>query len=369
MLFWESNHTFSMKFRGWYILLCLFVGLPIRAQQIKVETRLDAAEILIGQQVKMQTVVTSPRSVAVVFPQFANDTLTNGVEIVERSAIDTLLSEDGKWVQLLRTYTLTAFDSARYVLPRFEVQAQGQTHQAENELVLKVNLPALDKQQPEQLRPPHGVVEPLFEWSARSELLSLLLHALFVFVLWAVYRVSNKKLSFKKVWVYPPPPAHELALSTFEEIQKQGYNPAHSSELFSALNEAFRLYLKARYGFQATEMTSSEILTYLHQIAPTAHLAGADLYRFFEWCDWVKFAQYRAMESQWKAACMMAHTFVVNSKMEDSQVKAPKLQEQPYEARIQVYWRRTILVMAILAALIMLWGVCEILILMWQIFL
>ncbi len=77
-----------------------------------VSVKVDTTKIRIGEQFNYQIIVDQTEDVR--FPKFESDSL-NRIGVVTAHKIDSLKN------QLIKKYTLTSFDSGRYVLPGQEI--------------------------------------------------------------------------------------------------------------------------------------------------------------------------------------------------------------------------------------------------------
>ena len=90
----------------------------------------------------------------------------------------------------------------------------------------------------------------------------------------------------------PPRPAHLIAFERLEALRARGI-PAETgeSQLFAfELSEILREYFGNRYHFYSLEMTTTELLARLTEVAP-AGVGAAELEDFFEFLDLIKFAK------------------------------------------------------------------------------
>ena len=78
----------------------------------QVSTKIDTTSIRIGEQFNYEIIVDQTKDVR--FPKFESDSL-NRIGVVTSHKIDSLKN------QLIKKYTLTSFDSGRYVLPGQEI--------------------------------------------------------------------------------------------------------------------------------------------------------------------------------------------------------------------------------------------------------
>jgi len=87
-----------------------------------------------------------------------------------------------------------------------------------------------------------------------------------------------------------------------------GYRP-----FYFALTEIVREYLGARYGFDALEMTTTEVLDELKKRAEHLVTEGAEVPRFFGDCDLVKFAKAGSTDAAALAALDAAQAIVLST--------------------------------------------------------
>jgi len=98
------------------------------------------------------------------------------------------------------------------------------------------------------------------------------------------------------------------ALRTAGNFSADGYRP-----FYFALTEIVREYLGARYGFDALEMTTTEVLDELTRRAEHLVTEGAEVPRFFSSCDLVKFAKAGSTDAAALAALDAAQAIVLST--------------------------------------------------------
>ena len=98
------------------------------------------------------------------------------------------------------------------------------------------------------------------------------------------------------------------ALRAAGNFSADGYRP-----FYFALTEIVREYLGARYGFDALEMTTTEVLDELKTRAEHLVADGAEVPRFFGACDLVKFAKAGSTDAAALAALDAAQAIVLST--------------------------------------------------------
>ncbi len=96
----------------------------------------------------------------------------------------------------------------------------------------------------------------------------------------------------------PPRPPEEIALEKLRALQEGGMPPDdRKKEWYIGLSEIVREYMGLRYDFDGLESTTEEIVHILRG-RKTHGLTQAELFRFLNDCDMVKFAKYLPTERE-----------------------------------------------------------------------
>ena len=259
------------------------------------------------------------------------DTLVTGVEILDIAKPDTqLLNENKRWL-ISQEYTITSFDSALYYLPPFEVLVDNQAYRSKA-LALKVYSIPVDTLHPDQFFGPKDIREVPIIWEdvaplVYSAVIMLILGALAVFF---VIRFRDNKPIIKIIKVEPKLPPHQVAMKKIEEIKADKQIQREDPKLYyTELTEAIRTYIKERFGFNAMEMTSSEIINRLLEEKDPQSIS--DLKLLFETADLVKFAKHAPMMNENDMNLVNAIDFINQTKVEED----PNAKKEPTEIRVE----------------------------------
>lgn len=324
-----------MRYIFLYVLLAVATTLPA---QVQVEARLDTADILIGEQVRLRSTVNVDSGAKVRFPQFPEGTITDGVEVLGATPVDTVFLQEGKRLRLVRHYTITAFDSALYYLPALEVEVNGKTYRSNGNIGLKVSTVPVDTLHPDEFPGPHGAVADVFEWDGRLYSLSLLLWAVLAGIFVLAVRLSSNKPATRRVVVKPPVPPHKRAIEAIDRLSKPEVGDREAVKAYYVeLTEVLRTYIDERYGFGAREMTSAEILSHLEQNATESVLF--ELREIFSTADLVKFAKQTASMGETERSLVKAADFVNTTKQAPHELPKPVVREVTLDERRQRWWR------------------------------
>ena len=119
----------------------------------------------------------------------------------------------------------------------------------------------------------------------------------------------------------PPRPAHEVARSALARLREGDLaDPEAIRRVHFRLSEILRTYLEARYGVNATDLTTEEIVAHLAGPEAAVELRllppeeGRRLVRFLRLTDRVKFAHHRPAETETDAAFADAHAFIESTR-------------------------------------------------------
>ena len=146
-----------------YILLwaLMLLTLPMSAQNVSVEAKIDSTVIFVGQQTGFHLGVTVKEGQKVQFPQFEPlQHIIPGIEVVETLPSDTQKLDDG-YVRVSAHYTLTSFDDTLYYIPSVKVKVNGKDFESKS-LALKVLTVKVDTLHPNQFFGPKDVQDNPF---------------------------------------------------------------------------------------------------------------------------------------------------------------------------------------------------------------
>ena len=309
-----------------FLFLVLYLSPEVRAQSVVVETQLDSTAILVGEQVRLRARVSCDAHAKVAFPQFAEGQLTPGVEVLSVSPIDTTWLNDKKRCELTCSYLLTSFDSALYQL-NLTVEVNGKPYQSRNTLGLKVSNVAVDEQHPDQLRPAHPPTEAIFVWRPALLLWCALLWALMAAAALLALRLSRKQPITRRIKVKPPTPPHVVAIEAIRSLrqeQESGGEEETQKLHIMRLTDVLRTYINDRFGFNAREMTTAEILDALRSHGDAQALD--ELREVLSTADLIKFARHRATLIESDRMLLQATDYVQTTRHIDPEAEKPKEQ-------------------------------------------
>jgi hypothetical protein len=296
------------------VILIVWVSCTLFAQ-VKVESELDSTQIRIGEQVKLKVRVSTSPQAKVVFPSYKPEQqLTEGVEVVETTR-DTIREEQRT---IVCSYTLTSFDEATYTLPALPIVVNGKTYQTRPMKLLVETVP-VDTTNAEVMDPAYDVEDNPFLWTEWAAPVSFfLLSALLCFLIYLMAKrlKSKKPIRFQRRIVKKVLP-HEKALQAIDALSATSHTTAEEQkDYYTELTDVLRQYLDERFGINAMEMTSSEIIDRLQQEDPGKI---DELKEVFQTADLVKFAKYFTYDNESDFYLSSVVHFIEETKQADTE--------------------------------------------------
>ena len=312
------------------IIGLLLMGVSKADAQVTVDAKIDSLQLMIGEQAKVELEVSLNANQKLQLP-LLNDTLVRGVEILEIAKPDTQMLNAGKRMLVKQEYTITSFDSALYYLPPFEVLVDDMPYRSKA-LALKVYSVPVDTLNPDQFFGPKSIREVSIIWEDISTIfwLTLLMVALGGLGYYLYIRFKDNKPIIRKVKVEPKLPPHTLALQEIERIKgDKSLRIADPKTYYTELTDVLRTYMAERFGFNAMEMTSCEIIDKLLETNDKDSIR--ELKYLFETADLVKFAKHSPLMNENDMNLVNAVDFINNTKVEPD----PNAKPEPTEITIE----------------------------------
>ena len=298
-------------------LACLMAD----AQSVIVENKLDSVSIPIGKRMGITLEVTADKGKKVELPKYDSlQQIIPGVEYLSSTKPDTQYVNEGKRMVLKKKYYITSYDSALYYLPAMEVKVDGKAYKAKH-LALKVVTFDIDSSNA-KIFPNKPVMSPPFMWSEWSLMiwLSLIVVLVGIVLLYVIIRLKDNKPIIRRIKFKQHIAPHKMAMSKINHIKEEKiWQSEDSKEYYTQLTDTLRQYIKERYGFNATEMTTDEIIQHLQEVNDDE--AIKELRELFETADLVKFAKYSTLINENDQNLVNAIEYINQTKVEE-EVKA-----------------------------------------------
>ena len=347
------------KFNILFLLLQMYVSVAFA--QVTVDATIDSTQIYIGQQTGITLQVSADAGKSIELPHY--DSLAQivpGIEVVGMLPTDTDRVNDGKRLVLTQKYIVTSFDSALYYLPPMKVKVDGKEYDSQN-LALKVYTVDVDTVHTETLCPSKGELAPPFSWEDWKPVIwfTLLFELLVAALIYMAVRLAKNKPILRRINLRQRIAPHKLAMQKIEQIREDKLVQSEDSkEYYTQLTEALRQYISERFGFNAMEMTSTEIIEHLEK--DNDQEALAELRQLFQTADLVKFAKYTTLINENDRNLITAVEYINKTKIEE------EVKPQPKE--IVVEEKRSKVAKAVLICIVCVLGIASVSVLVYLIY-
>lgn len=342
-----------MKKRILYIvsLIMALNATTVVAQNVILNAKLDTFAIRIGEQTKATLDLSVDSGSEVVMPPLKEQVLVDGIEILEGKEYKESIDE-GRRDRYVQEYLITSFDSTRYNIAPFNVVVNSDTFKS-NRMVLDVYSVEIDTANIYNIAGPGNVIEVELTWEEIRDSVYLATILFFVGALfaWVVIRLINNKPIIRIIKIKPKLPSHIVAISKIDEIKGDTSLHVEGNEkaYYTQLTDVLREYLERRFGFNAMEMTTSEIVDELLKIKDKESIK--ELKEILEVADLVKFAKMHPTMYENDRNMLNAVEFVNATKnIEEENIKQPT--EQRIVSERSLKQKRVLLASVIILAVI-----------------
>lgn len=314
----------SRRFKTIFIALAFLCAFNFASAKVTVTAKLDSVNLLMGNMTTLGLEVVQDKGKPGGFPMFRNVDPSLGyvgvcgdsIELRTSFKADTVEIGSGR-IQINYKVPLQAFDSGTYRLPEFVYVSESDTARS-NALTLQVVPVKVTAEDPIAGFAP--VAEPegkkffdfVPDWFADFWWIILIAVLAIIAFIWAMRRYKKEGTVLKKK---PEPTPYETAMKNLRELKARNlWEQGMEKEYFTRLTDILRIYLDKRFGINAMEMTTREIMNRLYD---SDVKDKRDYVRqILSVADFVKFAKVRPLPADNIAAYDNAVKFVEETKPE-----------------------------------------------------
>ncbi len=277
------------------LLVAVFFSFEGVAQQNKpaekAVVKADTLRRFIGQQVVLTINVQAPATKKVFWPAIPDS--LGKLEVIKRSAIDTIKGAEKNWKQYSQKLTVTSFDTGYIAFPKLPFRTgvgKDTSMIVSDSVILQYTTVPVDTTK--AIKDIKDVMHaPVTGGEILPWILAVMLLGAIAVIIYTIYlrRKSNKPLILFKP--KPEVPAHVKALEALNLLKEESlWKRGKYKEYYTGLTDILREYLEQRFGVMAQEMTSDEILEALKELALQERTIDRLRSLFFT-ADMVKFAK------------------------------------------------------------------------------
>lgn len=310
------------KFKTILVALVCILGVSATHAKVTVTAKLDSVNLLMGNMTMLGLEVVQDKGKPGGFPMFRDADPSLGyvgvcgdsIELRTSYKADTLELGSGR-IQINYQVPVQAFDSGTYRLPEFVYVSESDTARS-NILTLNVVPVQVTADDPiagfAPVAAPEGkkFTDAIPNWLADYWWVILLVILLAGAALWALQRYKKEGTVLPKK---PQPTPYETAMHDLRVLKtKNLWEQGLEKEYFTRLTDILRIYLDKRFGINAMEMTTREIMDRLYE----SDIKDKREYmrQILNVADFVKFAKVRPLPADNIAAYENAVKFVEETK-------------------------------------------------------
>ena len=277
-----------------------------------VSATLDSTTLFIGDQTDLHLRAIGEVGEQVTMPVLDKE-LIPGVEIVDRTIVDTLSLKDGR-VQYDQYLTVTSFEDSLFYIAPLPFVIGDDTVWSDG-LTLNVVQPFEMDTTDMAITDIKGVYKaPIWWWGIfRWVLLALLLAGVGVAGYYLITYLQRRKLeeAGNKVVTEPLRPAEEVALEKLDAIkEKKIWQQGQVKEYYTQLTDVVREYIARRFEVSSVEQTSDETLRDIRPLLSERKDLYDQLRKMLTLADLVKFAKWSTTPDENELSLRNAYTFV-----------------------------------------------------------
>ena len=277
-----------------------------------VSAAIDSTTLFIGDQTDLHLRATCEAGEKVQMPVLAEQ-LVDGIEIVDRTIVDTTTLQDGR-VQYNQYLTLTSFQDSLFYIEPLAFVSGDDTVWSES-LMLNVVQPFEMDSTDMAITDIKGIYKaPIWWWGIlRWVLLALAIAGVGVGGYYLITYLRNRfgDASATDVPTEPLRPAEEVALEKLDAIREQKiWQSGQVKEYHTQLTDVVREYIARRFEVSSTEQTSDETLRAMRGLLSDKKELYEDLRKMLTLADLVKFAKWTTTPDENELSLRSAYAFV-----------------------------------------------------------
>jgi hypothetical protein len=303
----------------------LLIGFSGYSQEAKIEFGYE--DFRIGEQIPMTISLTyaNPTGNKLVgWPRF-DDEFTEYIEIIDRTVdFDEIVDSTNNIYVRKQEFQITSFEPGLHQIAPIAIELNDSVFYTNNTYI-RVNSVEIDTSKSivdikENYSVDYTLGEQVGDWF-RSYWgwlagIGCAIAAFFIYRLW-----KNRTPKEEKIPYVPPIPAHLTALKSLRQLeQEQAWQSSEQKEYYSDLTYTVRLYLEQRFGINAVEQSTSEIILEL-KFADISEEDKVHLRELLSQADMIKFAKMKADSTHGKDSLYKSIEFVEKTKKIEQEEK------------------------------------------------
>lgn len=302
-----------------FTILFLFVGSLGFSQQASMT--IDRPAMRIGEQTLLHLYFEYPNpkgDALIIWPEF-DQNITRDVEVVDQSIdFDKIVDSTAGIYLREQQLVVTAFEEGEYEIPGQEIWLNDSLFTT-NPVSLTISTVEVDTTKGiTDIKPIYAVNYPFSErsmdWLKENWMwLAIIGGLILLFIAWRIYQKRKPEPEEEEI-LEEIIPAHIIALETLNKLLKnEGWKTLEKKGYYSTLTDTVRSYLENRFGINAMEKTTREIINDL-KFSPISEDDKVYLRKILREADLVKFAKFSPSDDEACAYLNKSIDFVERTK-------------------------------------------------------
>lgn len=276
---------------------------------IVVSASIDSTMLFIGDQTNLHLQAICDPAEQVQMPVYG-ETLIPDIEIVDRTNVDTVKLDNGRY-QLNQTLTITSFKDSLFYIEPLPFVSGGDTFRSQG---LSLNVI-----QPFEVDSSLAITDikpvakaPIWWWGIfRWILIIILLAGLAYGARYLALFIGRRKGVIPPARKEPKRPAEEVALEKLDKIKEEKiWQSGQVKEYHTELTDVVREYIGRRFKVSSSEKTSDETLRAMKPLLVEQKELYEKLRKMLSLADLVKFAKWTATPDENELSLKTAYDFV-----------------------------------------------------------
>ena len=322
-----------MKRIGFILISTLLILNTLVAQDVNVV--LENKQMRIGEHNEIELSVSGENFQSVIMPPLTEIMSQAGFDIIENQNQENILDEDNNVKGIKQKLIFTAFDSAIYHIPAFEILKNNngipEFWRTTDSLMLVVTTVEVDTTQAlKDIKDPLG--EPIRFSEVLPYIITLFLAIIIALIIIYLFKKYKRKDPLFKSKDFQAIQTSVWALDRLIKLKsKKLWQQGFVKEYYVELTEIIRRYYSEEFDFNAMEMTSSEIITNISEITDNSYIVDK-LVTIFSHADMAKFAktQPQALDNE-NSLDLSVEIIQMSQEFIDSEKEKEKLNNQAEE--------------------------------------
>ena len=277
-----------------------------------VSAAIDSTTLFIGDQTDLHLRATCEVGEQVQLP-ILNEQLISGIEIVDKTLVDTTILSDGR-TQYNQYLTLTSFNDSLFYIDPLPFVSGNDTIWSESMMLNVVQPFEMDSTDIAITDIKDIYKAPIWWWGfLRWILLALAIAGVgvggYYFITYWQSRMGKREED--TVAAEPLRPAEEVALEKLDVIREQKiWQTGQVKEYYTQLTDVVREYIARRFEVSSAEQTSDETLRAMRPLLNNKKDLYEQLQKMLTLADLVKFAKWNTTPDENEMSLRNAYTFV-----------------------------------------------------------